>query len=195
MTNTSYCVGVVLIFCVLAAAPGALAQGVREVQPGDPREDLSETLDGGPSCDAPAEIPTAPFADNGNSCGEPNNAVDYNNFGSGGPCNTVQYPGPDVVYRFVVEDGAQITATLTPTAPADMAIIVATDCDNPMSCIDFEDQIGGGAVSQVALTDLAAGDYFVWIDSYYTAGSQSCGDYLLTVDGDVPAELIEFSVE
>ena len=39
------------------------------------------------------------------------------------------------------------------------------------------------------------GDYSIWIDSCYTSGAFSCGNYTLNVDGDVPAELVEFSVE
>lgn len=153
---------------------------------------------GGDNCASPpTTIASVPFSDNtGDTCGDTNDVSDYNN---GAPCNSVVngYPGPDLIYQIQVGTGNDLTFTLTPAA-ADLAIFIVGDCANPaVSCVGFQDSIGGGAVSQVAFgpNGLAPGDYFVYIDSYYAGGGLSCGNFTLDVTGTQPVELIEFGVD
>ena len=42
------------------------------------------------------------WQDAGNTCGQPAVVSDYNNTGTGGPCNTYPYPGPELIYRLDV---------------------------------------------------------------------------------------------
>ena len=90
-----------------------------------------------------------------------------------------------------------VIVTLTPTAPADLGVFVVSDCATPSTCVGFQDSIGGGQVSQVApgAMGLPAGDYWVYVDSYYATGASSCGNYTMSVMGAVPVELMEFTVD
>jgi hypothetical protein len=196
MTSKSYRLGALALLALLACVGLASAQALR-VAPagGDPRDHVAAPLGGGDRCATVAQINTSPYTDMGNNCDGGNDIVDYNNL-PGGPCNSVLYPGPDVVYQFVVaEFPAQITITLRPSAPADLALFVVTDCEVGTTCIAFQDRIGGGSMESVSLTNPAQQEYFVYVDSYYTSGSQSCGNYMLSLEGPVPVDLIDFSVE
>ena len=41
---------------------------------------------------------------------------------------------------------------------------------------------------------MPAGEYWVYIDSYYASGTASCGDYTITFQ-DIPVTLMKFTVE
>jgi hypothetical protein len=130
----------------------------------------------------------------GNSCGEDNTLTVYAN----ASCAAFDYPGPDVAYRMPVGATNDITSiVLTPTAPADLGVFLISDCTSGTSCIDFDDIVGGGAVATIpSPSPLAAGAYYIYVDSYYAAGAESCGDYTVQVMGTtLPVELLEFDVE
>jgi hypothetical protein len=180
----------------------ALAQR-REARPGQqPRVRTGvPTKVGGPNCAAATSMDPVSgdmfnFADSDNSCSATNKVDDYNN-APGGPCNSVDYPGPDLIYRYGITGATNnVSVTLDAvTATADLALFVVSDCPNGTSCIGFEDLIGGGATENVAFTNQAVGSYWVYVDSYYTSGAQSCGNYTVTLTGTRPVELMDFKVE
>jgi len=185
------------VIVVLFAANAVVAEN-RVAKPGRTNPNSVILKAGGADCaGATQAVEPWPFMDGGNTCGQPAVVSDYNNTGTGGPCNTYPYPGPELIYRFDVGAGNDVTVTLTPTSPADMGLFVVSDCANTLSCVGFADAVGGGAVSNIAfgVDGLTPGPYWVYVDSFYAAGAASCGDYNLAVSGTIPVELMEFSVE
>lgn len=160
---------------------------------------------GGPDCNNATPVGTLPFTDTDNSCGAPQVVNDYFN----AVCNSVLYPGPELIYAIDLGASNQVQITLTPTAPADLALFVVDDCDTPTTCVGFLDIIGGGAPEIVApgqtvnvpgfgdvtYPPIGAGTYYIYVDSYYASGPGSCGDYQLQVDGTKPVELMKFAVD
>ena len=203
MTKKATLLTFVGLVAVFALAVDQTAAQNREARPGQQRRvrNGNPVKVGGVDCaGATSANPMSGnmfnFADSDNSCSATNKISDYNNFGTGGPCNTVHYPGPELIYTFNLSGTPNSPSiTLTQTAPTDMGVFVVSDCPNGLSCVDFEDQIGGGAVSNVTLSDATPGQYWVYVDSYYTSGVESCGNYTLTVTGVVPVELMDFKVE
>jgi len=186
---------IVGLVAVLALAFNVAEAKNREAVPGQVYE-YAPNKAGGASCASPNvfTVSTAsPFQDTGNTCGAPANVTSYQN----ATCNTVPYPGPELIYQIQLFANNNITVQLTP-ASADMGVFMVADCTTPTSCVDFHDAIGPGAVSTIPRLQAGSftpGTYFLYVDSYYATGTASCGDYTLDVTGDVPVELINFSVE
>jgi hypothetical protein len=151
----------------------------------------------GSPCDAAIVIPSLPYTDQNNTCGAPAEVRDYNNFDTTGLCNhTGAYEGPELIYEIALSSGNDITLTLSPNAASDMALFLVSDCTDPKSCVGWADNIGPGAVSTVSPGTLAAGSYWVFVDSFYADAPLGCGDYTLEVSGaQAPApELLGFDV-
>lgn len=179
-------------------AANAVAAQNRVARPGRSNPNAVVLKAGGADCaGATQAVEPWPFADTDTTCGAASLVSDYNNTGTGGPCNTYPYPGPELIYRYDVGAGNDVTVTLTPTNPADMGVFIVSDCANTLSCVGFADAVGGGAVSTVAFgpDGLTPGSYWVYVDSFYMSGAASCGNYTLAVSGTVPVELMEFSVD
>lgn len=166
---------------------------------------------GGDNCAQAVVInpgPGATFNDTGTTIGA-NNTV--NNIQAG--CTEyTQVAGPDVIYTFslgpLAARGTPMTIVLTPTAAWDPAIYnlstappgcppgpaaVVTNCVNGADA--------GLASAAETITDaetdaMAAGTYFLFVDSFYTTGALSAGPYSLAFGvGPLPVELIEMSIE
>lgn len=153
---------------------------------------------GGGSCATPAQIGPLPFSQGGNSCGGANNITNY-----GGACTTLPfpYPGPDDVWRITVgaTNSLNIQADLTGST-GDLALFfVGGTCGSGAGCIaNSQDAIGVGAGPEIipAQTNVAAGTYFVYVDSYYAVGNAaSCGTYTLSVAGSLPVTITNFSID
>ena len=122
----------------------------------------------------------------------------------------VGYPGPELIYQIDLGATNQVQILLEPQT-ADLGVFLLSDCGNGLSCVNFFDAVGGGAVSLIApgqtgvtvpgqsgtfdFAAASAGSHYIYIDSYYGTGSLSCGSYNLTVTGNLPVELMEFKVE
>jgi len=163
----------------------------------------------GTSCDAPilVVVPAGGvFSDSRNSCGAPAQVFDY--FTPG--CQTFDYPGPELIYEITLGEPNEVQIKLKPVAPTDMGLFLLSDCSDPMSCITYADEIGGGQESWIApgqtvmvpgiaeprtYPSVGAGTYWVYVDSYYDTPPKSCGDYTLEVGGTVGAVLLDFTVE
>jgi len=148
----------------------------------------------GTDCSAPIPIASTPFIDSNNTCGAPAVAVDYGNVGL---CNPAFYHGPELIYEIDLGAGSDVTATLTPDSGTDLGLFFVSDCSTPTSCVAFADEIGPGNVSTVSPGTLAAGTYYVYVDSFYVDPPLGCGDYTLEItrtEGPAP-ELLSFGFE
>lgn len=154
---------------------------------------------GGGSCASPVTIASLPFSQAGNTCGGTNNITTY-----GGPCATAlpfPYPGPEDVWAITVNSGnaLDISASLTGST-GDLALFFLTSCGDGSSCIgNSQDAVGPGQgpeqLDPVDTSNLAPGTYYVYVDSYYSSGSASCGTYTLNVTGTLPVSLESFQID
>ena len=191
----------IALAAILAMGAGSAVAERREPRPGQPRRVRPGNVPkaGGPNCANVTEIPSSDgvvaFEDTDNTCGQTHKIEDYNT-GIGTPCNTVGYSGPELIYSYeITGPGSDLTITLDPRPPADLAVLVISECGNGPSCVGYADQIGGGQVSTLRLVDQPLGSYFIYVDAYYTTGPETCGNYTLTVTGTVPVELLDFTVD
>lgn len=144
-------------------------------------------------------IPSLPASPAGNTCtsGATNTITNY-----GGTCATAlpfPYPGPEDIYQFNAGAGANIAFSMSLTgSTGDLALFILDTCNVAANCINqSQDAIGPGAGPEtIAATAYAAGDYYVYIDSYYGGTDPArCGTYTLNVTGTLPVELLEFKVD
>ncbi|MGB4859461.1 MAG: PPC domain-containing protein [Dokdonella sp.] len=154
---------------------------------------------GGGSCGTPVNVTPLPYASAGNTCGGVNNITNY-----GGACGVdlpFPYGGPEDVYRITVgaTNSLNISADLTGST-GDLALfLVGGTCGSGAGCIaNSQDAIGAGAGPELipAQTNIAAGTYFIYVDSYYAAPDPlSCGTYSLAVTGSLPVTITNFSID
>ena len=177
--------------CLSSTAIGANRSDASFVPPNLPR---GAVVNGGAACPGSA-IASLPFADSGTTCGATNTVTNY-----GGTCTLAfPYGGEDEVYQITLAAGnsIDISADLTGSS-GDLALFLIGTCGNGATCIqNSNDAIGTGAGPEVVPTvsGLAAGTYFLYVDSYYDAGTAgSCGTFALSVTGSLPVELESFDV-
>lgn len=139
-----------------------------------------------PNDDVPL-IDALPFNDTGDTTGATNFIT---NGGLGLP---FPYDGEDHLYQIDLGVGNAVDFSLDLTDSAgDLALFLLTDPTDPNSLIAHsQDAIGPGAGPEVILNaewgEFPAGTYWLWIDSYYAAGTQgSAGTYTLDVTGIIP---------
>lgn len=149
---------------------------------------------GGDVCPGFTVVGPLPFNDSGNTCDGTNSLSSY----SGACTLPFSYAGEDEIYQLNLGAGNNVgfSADLTGSA-GDLALFLIGTCDSGPSCVaNSQDAIGPGVGPEViAAASYPVGDYYLYVDSYYNAGSPgSCGTYNLTISGVLPVELLEFSV-
>jgi hypothetical protein len=198
MTIKSWMAATIGLGIVLVAARADSAQATRSDPSfhANPNRVAAHPRVGGENCTTPPTvISTTPFVDSDNTCGNINDLTTYN-----GTC-TLPFPygGEDLIYRLNLGTGNNVgySADLTGST-GDLALFLIGTCGDGNSCvINSQDAIGPGVGPEIiAPTPQAPGDYYLYVDSYYDAGTPgSCGTYTLTVTGTLPLELIDFSVK
>lgn len=153
---------------------------------------------GGGSCPSPPAVTSLPFSDTGTTCGATNSITNYTS------CAGLPFPygGEDEAYAITVgaSQSLDISADLAGST-GDLALFLIGTCGDGGSCIDTSgDTIGVGAGPEVfdptPITGLAAGTYYLYVDSYYDAGTAgSCGSYTLTINGSLPVSLQSYSID
>jgi MYXO-CTERM domain-containing protein len=130
-------------------------------------------------------IAPLPFTDTGDTTGAANDLTDY-----AWPDLPFPYGGEDHIYQINLGEGNNVAFTLDLTGSAgDLAIFLRDGLDAGAStvagCTDF---IGPGAGPEIIeAASYAPGTYYLWIDSYYDAGTTaSAGTYTLNVTGTLP---------
>ncbi len=187
----------VLFLAMLVAVPSVvLAQTV--VNRSDPGFEGSPAApeDGGDTCPPGVSIiGPLPFVDAGDTCNGFTDTVSA----YGGACLTFTYAGEDTIYELTLGAGNNISFSADLTgSTGDLALFVIGTCGDGSSCVvSSQDAIGPGVGPElIAAMPYTPGTYFVYVDSYYAAGSAgSCGTYTLTVDGTVPVKLLGFSID
>lgn len=152
---------------------------------------------GGVSCPG-TSVPSLPFSQAGNNCtsGATNTISNY-----GGPCAVslpFPYPGPEDIFQIVLGAGNSVGFSLAlGGSTGDLAIFLIGTCGDGTSCVaNSQDAIGPGVGPElIAAATYPAGDYYLYIDSYYAVGQGgNCGTYTLDITGTLPVELLEFQV-
>jgi hypothetical protein len=153
-------------------------------------------------------IAAVPFDDVGDTTGAADGVSSIPEACNG---NYSQVEGGDHVYTFDVIAGNSLTFTVSTTSETyDPSIYVLTTCGDGNTCVTGaaadncfaadEEQPADCADPTETFTapELAAGTYFFYVDSYYNVTNNpeiGTGPYELTVEGDLPVELIEFEVK
>ncbi len=132
-------------------------------------------------------IGSLPFNDSGDTTGSTNFIT------NGGMGLNFPYDGEDHLYQIDLGVGNVVDFSLDLTnSTGDLAMFLLTDASDPTSLVAHsQDAIGPGAgpelINSFDTGELAAGTYWLWIDSYYAAGSPgSAGAYNLDVTGTLP---------
>jgi hypothetical protein len=186
---------------------GVLTQGTLD-------NSAKAVLAGGDTCGAAVTIPAggAAFADTGDTTGGDNTVTTL----PSGCSNYTTVAGPDLIYTYQLGLLANRVTPLTIVVQAtggtgyDPAIYnlstagigcpagtgnVANNC---MNGADATVGDGTETITDAETDAMAAGTYFLFIDSFYTvAGDPSLaqGAYSLTMGRPLPVELMEFSIE
>jgi hypothetical protein len=173
------------------------AAATPQIDPALPHGPIADTTVGATNnFDLPADI-VAPTCTAATSCtgdGRPESLPR-------GSIYTGTGPGPDRAWRIRTSANCNLTITIDPTGPADLALIVyQPTCSSLLAdCACVDDTGSSGAAESVTLSAVAGTDYFVVVDGYSVGGPPSSGPYTLQVAGVgcalVPVELQQFSVE
>jgi hypothetical protein len=193
---------------MLAAVLAAAAQAQRSrSDPGfrpDPNRQIAVDssprppgiLAGGDTCASPPTVVSAlPFVDAGDTCPFANDISSYT-----GTCTLpFPYPGEDVIYQINTAAGNSVAFSMSLTgSTGDLALFVLNTCGSGPTCTaNSQDAIGPGVGPEViSARAYQSSPVFLYIDSYYgTADPRGCGTYTLNVTGNLPAELIELTVD
>lgn len=156
--------------------------------------------DGG-SCTSPApvQITSVPYSDTGTTVGK----TDIISTLTAGCSDYATVAGPEAVYSFVAGAGANLTFTVTPDSSTDYdtAIYLVKTCNSGTaagSCIAGADAYYlPGEAESFSVSGLTNGTtYYLHVDSYYSSTSTyGSGPYSLTVSGNLPVSLQDFSID
>lgn len=194
MKSTVQIVVLLTVLATIAATPASAAYRTDEGFKGQPAPPVEV---GGDGCPPGAFITgPLPWNDTGDTCGGFTNTVTT----FAGVCTLAfPYGGEDVIYEMTLGAGNTVDFSLDLTgSTGDLNLFILSTCGDGNTCVaNANDLIGPGVGPEVIpAAAYPPGTYYVYIDSYYSAGSPgSCGTYDLTVSGTVPAELISFSAE
>lgn len=183
---------------ILAFAFGApLAEAANRTDPGFVGKPAPMVEAGGDGCPPGAFVTgPLPWNDTGNTCGGFTNTVTTYTGTCGLP---FPYGGEDVIYEMTLGAGNTVDFSMDLTgSTGDLVLFILSTCGDGTTCVvNSQDSIGVGVGPElIASQAYTPGTYYVYVDSYYSAGSPgSCGTYDLTVNGTVPAELVSFSAE
>jgi hypothetical protein len=111
--------------------------------------------------------------------------------------------GPDRAWRIRTDTNCNLTITMDPTGPQDLALIVyESTCSSLLSdCACVDDTGVGGVAESVTLSATAGTDYYIVVDGYSTGGTPPgpAGSYTLHVTGTgciiCPVELQSFRLD
>jgi hypothetical protein len=197
MSTKSWMAAVVGLGIVLVGVRADAAQATRSDPSfkANPNRQAPPQRVGGEDCSTPpTQIATTPFVDTDDTCGNINDLTSYT-----GTC-TLPFPygGEDLIYRIDLGTGNNVgySADLTGST-GDLALFLIGTCGVGTSCVDNSDDFIGPGVGPeiIAPINRSNGDYYLYVDSYYDAGTPaSCGTYTLSVTGPVPLEMLDFSV-
>lgn len=173
------------------------AAATPEIDPALPYGPVTDTTVGATdNFDLPADVaaPTCTAATSCNGDGRPGSLPR-------GSIYTGTGTGPDRAWRIRTSANCNLTITMDPTGPQDLALMVyQANCSSSLAdCACVDDTGRGGTAESVTLGAVAGTDYFIVVDGYSTGGPPPSGPYTLQVAGTgcalVPVELQEFSVE
>lgn len=169
---------------------------------------LSALLAGGDACPGTTiAAGSTTYADSGTTIGANNTVTSIQS----GCSNYMTNAGPDVVYTFDLGPlgarTASLAITVTPSGGYDASIYTlstagagcpAGTANAATNCVNGSDAAGANGVETItdAKTDaMAAGTYFLFVDSFYSTGTLSAGAYSLTMNRPLPVELLNFEIK
>ena len=144
----------------------------------------------------PVEIGAVPFAATGDTTGGANSINLVPDFCSA----RTTVDGPEAVYTFTPQTGANLVFTVTPlNAEYDPAIYVTFAPAAADACLWGADASGPGEAETFTINDrLTPGTvHYFYVDSFFNATTDPTaaqGPFRIDVTGTLPVELLEFDV-
>jgi hypothetical protein len=132
----------------------------------------------GDDCSNPIVIGALPYTDVNSTCGRGNTYQET--------CLGSYDGGEDIVYQLVLTEAKTIELDLQTTGTW-TGMLITTECPIGLNCVNF---ITGSTGPKNLVTDLAAGTYYIMIDTWPTP---NCIDFTLTVKENVPC-IVEMPV-
>lgn len=98
----------------------------------------------------------------------------------GSPACSAQFPGGDVVYRYVAGRDGPVRVTVQPQRGFDPGLAVISACA-PSSCVATTDRAGPSDAETLVFDAVTGQAYFVVVDSFTAFGGAGRGGFLLSV--------------
>ncbi len=143
------------------------------------------------------DIASVPYTDSNSTEG----GTDTVNFVPDFCASRMHVDGPERIYRFVPQEGASVTFTVTPgNATYDVAIYLIDGLKGGKYCLLGADDHGPGEAESFAFSDrfIAGRTYYLYIDSFYGAAADPAsaqGPYVLELAGSLPVDVVHFAIE
>lgn len=137
-----------------------------------------------------------PFNDTGDTSVATTNDVGSNDVSCASLLPSPTDPGPDQIYSFtILGPGNGLTITVTNAGLYDTSIYVLSTCGDGTSCVAYSDTIPSNPTEVITLPALAAGTYYLYIDSWYSTNpadgsprfdlARAQGAYTVSIDGSL----------
>jgi hypothetical protein len=143
------------------------------------------------------DIAGVPYSTTGDTTG----GVDTVNFVPNFCAARGDVDGPERIYRFVAQEGANVTFTVTPQNDQfDVAIYLIDSLKGGEYCLIGADDNGPGGAETFSFSDRFRPGitYYLYVDSFYDADANPAaaqGPYRLELTGSLPVELQGFVVD
>ncbi|HEY0883537.1 MAG TPA: hypothetical protein VGD87_18520, partial [Archangium sp.] len=130
------------------------------------------------SCTSPATITLGATGVTGDTTGATNH---YASTSYSAACRGRIFDGRDVVYQFTAPSTGTVTATLSPEAGFDAALLLLQPSCGPAQCVRFSDGGGAGVPEAFSFAVTAGQTYFLVVDNANRENPHAWGRFSLTV--------------
>lgn len=143
------------------------------------------------------DIQSVPYSSTGDTTG----GVDTVNFVPNFCAARGNVDGPERIYRFVAQEGANVTFTVTPENDQyDVAIYLIDSLKGGEYCLIGADDNGPGEAETFSCSDRfrPGTTYYLYVDSFYDVDANPAaaqGPYRIELAGSLPVELQAFVVD
>jgi hypothetical protein len=97
------------------------------------------------------------------------------------PCRSYLFTGRDVAYSFTATTTGTVTATLSPSATFDGALLLLAPTCSAAQCARFADTGGAGVPEALSFSVTAGQTYFLVVDNYDSSQPHAFGQFSLSV--------------
>ena len=130
------------------------------------------------ACSAPTPVPAGPLGVTGDTSGATDN---YSALTYSAACRRSFFDGRDLVYQYTATATGSVTATVSPEATFDAALLLLQPTCGAAQCVRFADAGGPGVPEAFSFAVTAGQTYFLVVDSANIESPSAFGRFTLTV--------------